>query len=127
MSFCEKKFIYNIFIYNELTLDANEAFKNNESQLYAHKNSNPIVGRAVKGELGIYECGSNIGSWNEYYSQYINSISLVFDMRDDETDGQIILNKSYASGYLGLDLDNTWVFEEVKTGDIVTGYKLYLK
>lgn len=116
-----------VFIYNELTLDANEAFKNNESQLYAHKNSNPIVGRAVKGELGIYECGSNIGSWNEYYSQYINSISLVFDMRDDETDRQIILNKSYASDYLGLDLDNIWVFEEVKTGDIVTGYKLYLK
>lgn len=117
-----------VFIYNELTLNADVAYSENTSQFYAHKNSNPIVGRAVKGELGIYECGSNVGSWNEYYSQYINSISLVFEMRDDETDEKKILYADYVSGYLDLDLENIWNFAQVlDSNGKAIGYTISLK
>ena len=51
---------------------------NEEAQNYAHKNSNPIVGRAVKAEVGIYETKDNIGSFVEYYSTYVESSSLYF-------------------------------------------------
>lgn len=118
-----------VFIYNGQLLDATKAYKENTSQYYAHKNSNPIVGRAVykEGE-GIYECGSNIGSWQEYYSTYVSSTSMVFDLRDDESDEQIILYKNLVSSMLNLDLENTWVFEVVNDNDgNQIGYKLYLK
>ena len=117
-----------VFIYNGLVLDAETAFEENTSQYYAHKNSNPIIGRAVKGETGIYQCGSNIGSWSEYYADSVYSISLVFDMRDDETNEQEILSKSYVSGILKLDIENVWVFNQVlDEAKNPVGYELYLK
>ncbi len=117
-----------VFIYNGLVLDAVKAYEENASQHYAHKNSNPIIGRAVKGETGIYQCGSNIGSWIEYYAESVYSLSLVFDMRNDETDEQEILSEAIVSGLLKLDIENTWVFKQVldESGNPV-GYELYLK
>ena len=68
-----------IFFYKEQYLNAYAAAMNNADQTYAHKNCNPIVGRAVKADAGLYTTGSNIGSWTEYYKTYVGSASIAFD------------------------------------------------
>ena len=102
------------FIYNGLLLNAQTAYDNYETQKYAHKNSNPIVGRAVKAEAGIYETSQNLGSWAEYYSTHIFSSSMVFDLVIENEDGTVIkyeLSKVRIEGMLKLDLENTWSFD----------------
>ena len=49
-------------------------------------------------------------------------------MRDDETNEQEILSKSYVSGILKLDIENVWVFNQVlDEAKNPVGYELYLK
>ena len=75
--------IYNcfadaIFIYNDVLLDATKVdLTVEELQTYAHKNSNPIVGRATL-STGEYITKNNYGTWSEYYKERINSTGYIF-------------------------------------------------
>ena len=103
------------FIYEGKYLNAEVEFlKSQDCQNYAHKNSNPIVGRAVSSD-GVYETGANLGSWTEYYTTYIFSNSLVFDLSDTEN-GVVLfeLTEAYVKNILGLDFTNIWKFEDGK-------------
>lgn len=76
-----------IFNYAGLLLDVNNppaAY----TEKYAHKNSNPIIGRATKSAIGSYDTFNNYGTWKEYYSDYVISKSIIFDLgpTDDNPD-----------------------------------------
>lgn len=67
-----------ILIYNDVKLDGRLADINNEEvQIYAHKNSNPIIGRATL-STGKYDCKGNYGTWTEYYKDRVSSLGFVF-------------------------------------------------
>ena len=100
------------FIFKRTYLNAYEAYKNNaEAQQYAHKNSNPIVGRAVA-STGIYDTNGNIGSWTEYYSTNINSASIVFNLSNYEDSGKFVtITTELLNLILDLDFENVWKLE----------------
>ena len=100
------------FIYQDMYLNAYEALMANlECQNYAHKNSNPIVGRAVA-STGLYETSSNIGSWSEYYTANIASTSLVFNLSNYEEEEKFVtLTMRLLNLLLKYDFENTWLFE----------------
>lgn len=78
--YCEINNCYSepIIIYNDVVLDGRLAdVKNEEVQMYAHKNSNPIIGRAVL-STGEYNTNNNYGTWSEYYSSSVHSLGFVF-------------------------------------------------
>ena len=105
------------FIYSEMYLNAKEEYlKDAECQKYAHKNSNPIVGRAVANTgFGEYVTASNMGSWQEYYSSYVSSSSLIFDLSNyDETGEFFTISQALAESFFGYDFTNTWKFENGK-------------
>ncbi len=105
------------FIYDGLYLNAQDAAKASpDAQQYAHKNSNPIVGRAVGVvEDGYYKTTSNIGSWAEYYSTDIVSTSIVFDMSNYYETGEFAtLTETMVASMLKIDLENVWKFENGK-------------
>ena len=101
------------FVYQGLYLNAAVNYSNDlDCQKYAHKNSNPIVGRAVNPvDEGEYITSSNMGSWTEYYSTNIASVSMVFDLSSTE-DGLVlyVLTEGFAKNILDLDFVNTWAF-----------------
>ena len=106
--------MYNIaevtFMYNSVYLNAYEAAISYAEQQYAHKNSSPIVGRAVHAEDGNYYTGYNIGSWVEYYKTYITSNSIAFDYSNYSEDGEFwTLNSTMVYKTLGFDED-MWTF-----------------
>ena len=68
-----------VFIYKGIRLDATafNALEEEIEQEYAHKNSNPIIGRGTS--LFDRRLGDrNAGSWKEYYKDVINSTSIYF-------------------------------------------------
>jgi hypothetical protein len=104
------------FVYNSVYLNARlQQINNEETQNYAHKNSNPIVGRAVKAETGIYECKDNVGSFVEYYSTYVKSKSLYFNFSNYSDTGEfiIITPSFFEQNMRDLDYENVW---DVKAG-----------
>ena len=104
------------FVYNSVYLNAKLVQQiSEEAQNYAHKNSNPIVGRAVKAEVGIYECKSNIGSFVEYYSTHVDSISLYFNYSNYAENGSFLVVTSdfLRNNLRGFDFEKLW---DVKAG-----------
>ena len=104
------------FVYNSVYLNAKLVQQiNEEVQNYAHKNSNPIVGRAVKAEVGIYECKGNTGSFVEYYSTYIESSSLYFNHSNYADNGEFVkITTDFLKTVLrGFDFEKVW---DVKAG-----------
>ncbi|MCR5113553.1 MAG: right-handed parallel beta-helix repeat-containing protein [Acholeplasmatales bacterium] len=99
------EFMYSNMYYNALLS------KYTATLTYAHKNSNPIVGRAVSNPAGSYTTTSNYGSWKEYYSSYIISSSMVFDLWDEENNTVYTWTQSAASTVLELDFENIWSFD----------------
>lgn len=104
------------FMFAGTYLNAEEAKLLGATQQYAHKNTNPIVGRAVASELGSYSTKDNFGTWAEYYDQFINSTSTVFQLStSDEETGEINIwhmTKAFVETSLKLDTKNIWVFNE---------------
>jgi hypothetical protein len=96
-----------IFIYGGVTLDARKADVEREDvQTYAHKNSNPIIGRAVlNAEVGMYECRNNYGTWEEYYSASAGSTGFCFQ-------GFYGVNwqpkEAFFKNVLGWDVESVW-------------------
>lgn len=89
------------FIWNGQDLDVYRAGYDAELK-YAHKNSNPIIGRATSGALGEYSCVGNIGTWTEYYSKLVKSNSIMFDYSDfDPETGEFVIWTPYKSVYTG--------------------------
>ena len=99
-----------IFVYGGVTLDARKAQVDIEDvQAYAHKNSNPIIGRAVLNEeLGLYECDNNYGSWEEYYSKLTSSTGFCF-LSSYGVDWQP--KSGFFKNVLYWDLDNVWQWD----------------
>ena len=103
-----------VFIYDGEVLDAMKATMEGASQKYAHKNSNPIVGRAVL-STGIYETAYNYGSWAEYYSTSIKSDSIAFDLSGIDEEGNFTIyefTEDKIKLRLGFDFENIWAYEE---------------
>ena len=96
-----------IFIYGGVTLDARKADVDYEEvQVYAHKNSNPIIGRAVLlAEVGLYECANNFGTWAEYYSKSAKSVGFCF-MSVYGVDWNP--NAAFFKSVLKFDMQNVW-------------------
>lgn len=103
------------FYFSGSFLDAKAAQNAGATQLYAHKNTNPICGRAVYTPGGIYDTGTNFGTWMEYYSQYIHSTSTVFELailNEDTYEYEWNITKSFITSSLRFDLENVWEFNE---------------
>lgn len=104
------------FMFAGTYLNAEEAKLLGTTQQYAHKNTNPIVGRAVSSASGSYITSENYGTWAEYYNQVIKSTSTVFDLSDfDEETGEFNawnMNKYFVETTLGLDIEKVWSFNE---------------
>ena len=80
------------FVWNSIVLDWKVAVLEAREQQYAHKNSNPLIGRATLSELGSYTCINNIGSWKEYYeTNGMISSSMAFDLSSEGDDGEMSL------------------------------------
>ena len=98
-----------IFIYNDVTLDARKVDLTLEDiQTYAHKNSNPIVGRATW-STGEYVTYNNFGSWAEYYDDRINSTGYVF--HSSYGPDWVPADRFYKN-VLGWDLENVFEYNE---------------
>ncbi|MDE7100287.1 MAG: right-handed parallel beta-helix repeat-containing protein [Anaeroplasmataceae bacterium] len=108
-----------VFIYCHsgiVVLDAKEIAKElvdspeMEYQEYAHKNCNPICGRATTLSSDILG-RNNLGSWEEYYSKVINSSSVYFDFGPDFIPEAIAFE-----AYLLWDIETEWLI--TKEGEI---------
>jgi len=88
----------------------------NGVQKYAHKNLNPIIGRATSSDNKLYNSYRNIGNWGEYYSKVVGSLSTVFGMQSyDEEIGEATgyyLTKEIYGEYIGFDLVNIWEYDQ---------------
>lgn len=104
-----------VFVYDGLVLDAAKDKANNTNLYqYAHKNSNPIVGRAVKAEVGIYDTSNNFGTWAEYYSQLVISQSTVFELSYEDDEGNVYewaISKVFVQNRLLWDIENVWNYD----------------
>ena len=103
------------FVWSQMPLDAYVAAKEFADQKYAHKNSNPMIGRATLSELGKYETAHNYGTWKEYYeSNGIDSLSFAFDMSEENDEGELVLFYPSLSWWKShtFDLENTWTYSE---------------
>lgn len=103
------------FVWSQMPLDAYVAAKSFADQKYAHKNSNPMIGRATLSELGSYECEHNYGTWTEYYANNgVDSLSFAFDMSEENDEGELILFYPTLSWWQArpFDLVNTWAYNE---------------
>lgn len=87
-----------------------------KAETYAHKNSNPIVGRATKAEVGIYETEDNVGTWTEYYADLIHSDSIVFDLATTNEETGLKepweMTEIYVKNKFKMDLENIWEFKD---------------
>lgn len=98
------------FIYQGEIFDINDYKAEFPETLYAHKNLSPVVGR-VKTGSGAYHCDSNVGTWKEYYSGYVLSISIIADRTSiDEETGEMSVNAVDQSllENIGFDFKNIW-------------------
>ena len=101
------------FIYQKGVLDINDYTNALPDQLYAHKNMNPIIGRPVGPSTGTYDCYDNVGTWKEYYSANVKSISIIADRTSiDEETGKMSVSSVDQSllENIGFDFKNIWNF-----------------
>lgn len=104
-----------IFIYchsGREVLDAKELAKKLEEdpameyQAYAHKNCNPICGRATT--LGENVLGKkNAGTWEEYYNKVIFSTSIYIMYGPN-----FVLDEVFLNVYLEWDMENEWKIDD---------------
>ena len=97
-----------VFVYTKegnTVLDARNIDIESDYQAYAHKNCNPICGRA--NTMGTDYLGrNNYGSWEEYYSSIIKSTSIYFSQGTD-----FVPDDSYFRYLVGWDMDNVWAID----------------
>ncbi|MDE5714535.1 MAG: right-handed parallel beta-helix repeat-containing protein [Anaeroplasmataceae bacterium] len=77
-----------------------------EYQAYAHKNCNPICGRATTIYSDVLG-NRNVGSWAEYYSKVIQSTSMYFASGPD-----IVLTKDYLESHTEWDFEKDWSIDD---------------
>ena len=84
-------------------------------QKFAHKNLNPIIGRATSSDAKLYNCPNNYGNWKENYSKLSISLSAVFDIQYvDEEREEIVpyrVSDSTFGYYLDFDIKNIWIYD----------------
>ncbi len=79
-------------------------------QTFAHKNCNPIIGRAVN-TTAIYNCVNNYGTWKENYKSLVGSRSAWFDDQVSDIE-PFVITKALFETYLKFDLENIWEWNE---------------
>lgn len=103
------------YVLKGVTYDAKETFLENseDSYNYAHKNASPIVGRYT---VFMNDCisHSNLGSWCEYSSSLIVSVSIYFNASsfDEETNEALLFvpSQEYLKNTLAINFDTTWSY-----------------
>ena len=104
------------FIYKGELFDAYKTFLEvGTDDKSLHKNYNPIVGRAVGTKDSDYQTDGNYGTFGEYYSQFIISSSIVFELSYQDEETYEIKWYTFAEGLIesmGFDLENIWNFNE---------------
>ena len=89
-------------------------------QKYAHKNSNPIVGRATSTKAKLYVTSENLGTWQEYYSKLVASASTCFQYSYYDDEGNLFdftkIGKDVLESKGGLNFDFTNLWEMDSTG-----------
>ena len=122
----DHNFAFVIFVYKGQYLDPefnfNRAYAAGgaealaDVQKFAHKNLNPIIGRATSSDAKLYMCPNNFGNWAENYSKLSISLSAVFGMQSvDEETGEIEryrLTSQTFSYYLDFDIKNIWLYDD---------------
>ena len=107
-----------VFMYKGTLLDISNLVPEEDTQKYAHKNSNPICGRATYTEnVGSYTSENNLGTWSEYYSSLIDSTSILFDMSYTNEETNEFYRWTVTEDFIkniGFDLENTWIFSDGK-------------
>ncbi len=101
------------FIYQHQVLDINDYTTEFPETMYAHKNLSPIIGRPVGPTTGIYNCDENVGTWREYYTANVKSISILNDRTSiDEETGEMSVSKIDETllKNIGFDFENVWTF-----------------
>ena len=117
---------YNVsfarFVWSSKVLDGYVAALQAADQHYAHKNSNPMIGRATLNELGKYDTKTNYGIWTEYYeSNGVNSFSFAFDLSNEDDEGNITLFYPGAMWFTNLGFDeDLWGYDQAS-------HSVYLK
>ena len=104
-----------IFVYNGTYLDAWAYRQEGGDQEYAHKNSNPIIGRATLSTGSITSDMSNVGTWADYYcvtGNIMTTKSIVFDLTDEDADEVFVLTKAYCTNMFKFDFDTVWEYDE---------------
>ena len=92
----DHNFSFTTFVYKGQYLnadfryfDALEKGQLDEVQKYAHKNLNPIIGRATSSDAKLYFSENNYGDWTEYYSKLSVSLSAVYSVQSyDDSEGE---------------------------------------
>ena len=128
------------FVYKGQYLDADARFLDSvakgtyaEVQKYAHKNLNPIIGRATGVNNKLYSCLENYGNWTEYYSKLVNSLSAVYGMQTYDEDEKKIeryrISEQTFKNYLKFDTKVWDIYEssEVFEGVVHTQYDARLR
>lgn len=103
-NFADVKFIYCKG--DRLELDATKVDLETEYQPYAHKNCNPICGRATTLSTDILGT-NNAGSWEEYYSSTISSFSFYFLYGPD-----YVPTAGFYKSFCDWDVENDWLIAE---------------
>lgn len=103
-----KNFSDVVFIYSaeKLVLDAKLVDTEIEYQEYAHKNCNPIAGRA-NSITGLKSGEKNAGSWTEYYKNIISSVSIYFLYGPEAKPTASLL-----STFCDWDMENDWTITD---------------
>ena len=103
------------FVYAGVYLDAWE--NRTSEQVYAHKNSNPIIGRANVSTGSITSDISNVGTWADYYCVTGNimvSKSIVFDLTLEDSDTMFEVTQRYCENVFYMDFSETgaWQYDQ---------------
>ena len=124
----DHNFAYVTFVYKGQYIDAKARFYDalekgtiDEVQKYAHKNLNPIIGRAIAVDEKLHNNYYNYGDWAEYYSKLVQSSSHqygdVMYYYSEETKEWIVTDyglpkEIFGPIYLDFDLDNIWEYNK---------------
>lgn len=127
-----RNFAYVTYVYKGQYLNADFRFFNalkaggealNDVQKYAHKNLNPIIGRATSSDAKLYFSENNYGDWKEYYSKLSISLSAVYDIQSYDLETGDFYRGAPSTqtfeNYLAFD---TNIWEIYKITEVLTDY-----
>ena len=138
----DHNFAFVTFVYKGQYLNADDRYFRalaegsdalNDVQKFAHKNLNPIIGRATSSDARLYYSENNYGDWAENYSKLSVSLSAVFSVQSyDDSEGifeRYRITSQTFTFYLEFDTDiwELYTIQEVVQGETYSQYRARLK